>query len=120
MIQRSTLVLFSLTAFALGIFSGSVLEKRANDSAKLKEVNTQHRIEQAQDEAAQKVADRVLNGLSQWKQNTKDIVKEMHYEKVKPVFLNDCSTDDYVRLFNSKQDYARKTITGESKAAVQN
>ena len=43
------------------------------------------------------IAKGVSNEIVKWKQNVKTI------EKVEPVYLNDCVTDDYRRVFNENQ-----------------
>lgn len=117
---KTSIVQLCIILFALGSITGSYIQKKFNDSTKLSEERKQHQLEQLQDEAVQKVAEKVLTGISEWKQNTKDIVKEMHYEKVKPVFLNDCATVGYIGLYNSRQAEARKTLAGELKTEMPN
>ena len=43
------------------------------------------------------IAKGVSNEIVKWKQNVKTI------EKVEPVYLNECVTDDYRRVFNENQ-----------------
>ena len=46
---------------------------------------------------AQNVAEKVQADVNKWKQNIKTV------NKVEPVYLNECVTDDYVRVFNENQ-----------------
>lgn len=46
---------------------------------------------------AQNVAEKVQADVNRWKQNIKTV------NKVEPIYLNDCVTDDYVRVFNENQ-----------------
>ena len=46
---------------------------------------------------AQNVAEKVQADVNKWKQNIKTV------NKVEPVYLNECVTDDYRRVFNENQ-----------------
>lgn len=46
---------------------------------------------------AQNVAEKVQEDVNKWKQNIKTV------NKIEPVYLNQCVTDDYVRVFNENQ-----------------
>lgn len=46
---------------------------------------------------AQNVAEKVQEDVNKWKQNIRTV------EKIEPVYLNQCVTDDYVRVFNENQ-----------------
>lgn len=46
---------------------------------------------------AQDVAEKVQADVNKWKKNIKTV------NKVEPVYLNNCVTDDYVRVFNENQ-----------------
>lgn len=46
---------------------------------------------------AQDIAEKVQEDVSKWKQNIKTV------NKVEPIYLNQCVTDDYVRVFNENQ-----------------
>lgn len=48
-------------------------------------------------EVARAVATEVQNDITRWKKNVKTI------EKIEPVYLNECVTDDYRRVFNDNQ-----------------
>lgn len=114
-IDRVLYLAMFLAAFGGGYYvKGLVIDKDALAQEKISQ-----QIAQKQDEAAQAVAGKVLDSLSNWKQNTRDIVKEMHVETTNPVFVNVCASDKYVSLFNERQQQARQALTGELKAKVQ-
>lgn len=46
---------------------------------------------------AQNIAQKVQEDVNKWKQN----IKTVH--KVDPIYLNECVTDDYRRVFNENQ-----------------
>lgn len=46
---------------------------------------------------AQNIAEKVQEDVNKWKQN----IKTVH--KVEPIYLNECVTDDYRRVFNENQ-----------------
>lgn len=46
---------------------------------------------------AQNVAEKVQADVNKWKQNIKTV------SKIEPVYLNECVTDDYRRVFNENQ-----------------
>lgn len=46
---------------------------------------------------AQDVAEKVQADVNKWKQNIKTV------NKIEPVYLNECVTDDYRRVFNENQ-----------------
>lgn len=46
---------------------------------------------------AQNVAEKVQEDVNKWKKNIKTV------NKVEPIYLNQCVTDDYVRVFNENQ-----------------
>lgn len=46
---------------------------------------------------AQNVAEKVQADVNKWKQNIKTV------NKIEPVYLNECVTDDYRRVFNENQ-----------------
>lgn len=54
------------------------------------------RIKERQ-EIAHNVATVVQEDITRWKRNVKTV------EKVEPVYLNNCVTDEYVRVFNENQ-----------------
>jgi len=114
-IDRVLYLAMFLAAFGGGYYvKGLVIDKDALAQEKISQ-----QIAQKQDEAAQAVAGKVLDSLSNWKQNTRDIVKEMHVETTNPVFVNVCASDKYVSLFNERQQQARQALTGELKTKVQ-
>lgn len=53
---------------------------------------------------AQNVAEKVQADVNKWKQNIKTV------NKVEPVYLNECVTDDYRRVFNENQ----RMLSGKS------
>lgn len=53
---------------------------------------------------AQNVAEKVQSDVNKWKQNIKTV------NKIEPVYLNECVTDDYVRVFNENQ----RLLSGKS------
>lgn len=115
-IDRVLYLVMFLAAFGGGYYvKGLVIDKDALAQEKFSQ-----QIAQKQDEAAQAVAGKVLDSLSTWKQNTRDVVKEMHIETTNPVFVNVCASDKYVSLFNERQQQARSALAGELKAKVQN
>lgn len=115
-IDRVLYLAMFLAAFVGGYYvKGLVIDKDALAQEKISQ-----QITQKQDEAANKVATQVLNSLSTWRQNTRDVVKEIHTETSNPVFVNVCATDRYVKLFNERQQQARSALAGELKAKVQN
>lgn len=57
---------------------------------------------------AQNVAEKVQADVNKWKQNIKTV------NKVEPVYLNQCVTDDYVRVFNENQ----RMLSGKSVSKV--
>jgi uncharacterized protein YxeA len=76
--------------------------------------------EQQRQLAQQQVADTVLKGLSDWKQNTETIVEKTYHEKTNPVFVNICATDDAVRLFNEKTKAATTRLSSGINTKVPN
>lgn len=115
-IDRVLYLVMFLAAFGGGYYvKGLVIDKDALAQEKISQ-----QIAQKQDEAAQAVAGKVLDSLSTWKQNTRDVVKEMHIETTNPVFVNVCASDKYVSLFNERQQQARSALAGQLKAKVQN
>lgn len=115
-IDRVLYLVMFLAAFGGGYYvKGLVIDKDALAQEKISQ-----QITQKQDEAANQVATRVLDSLTAWRQNTRDVVKEIHTETSNPVFVNVCATDKYVELFNSRQQQARSALTGELKTKVQN
>lgn len=114
-IDRVLYLAMFLAAFGGGYYvKGLVIDKDALAQEKIAQ-----QIEQKQDEAANAVADHVLANIISWKQNTRDIVKEMHVETSNPVFVNVCATDKYVSLFNERQQQAREALAGKLKTEVQ-
>lgn len=57
---------------------------------------------------AQSVAEKVQEDVNKWKQNIKTV------EKVEPIYLNQCVTDDYRRVFNENQ----RLLSGKSVSKV--
>lgn len=107
-------------AFVVGaFFAGMRYENISMTKDQLNQDKIVSQLQDKQDKAVNEVANRVLNGLSEWEKNKEVVLKEMHYETTKPVFYNVCSTDEYVRMFNQVQDSTRKTLTGKSNAEVQ-
>ena len=114
-IDRVLYLAMFLAAFGGGYYvKGLVIDKDALAQEKISQ-----QIAQRQDEAANAVASKVLDNLSAWKQNTRDVVKEMHFETTNPVFVNVCATDKYVSLFNERQQQARSALAGKLEAKVQ-
>lgn len=71
----------------LGLFfSGYWFGIKSNEAAE----NDRRRL-------AQNVAEKVQADVNKWKQNIKTV------NKVEPIYLNECVTDDYVRVFNENQ-----------------
>ncbi|BCG45010.1 hypothetical protein [Escherichia phage EK010] len=95
---------------ALIFFGGMKFEQYRNDSSALDQEKKQQEIEIERAKAADEVAQKVLTGLTNWKKNTETIYKEMHYEKTKPVFYNVCASDEYVSLFNQRQEEAKRVL----------
>lgn len=114
-IDRALSIVLFVATFAGGYYvKGLVTDKDALAQEKISQ-----QIAQKQDEAASAVATKVLDNLSAWRQNTRDVVKEIHTETSNPVFVNVCATDKYVELFNERQRQARAALTGELKTKVQ-
>lgn len=106
-------------AFVVGAFLGGMrYENVTMNNDALKEKESEHKVEQKQNEAANAVAKEVLDGISNWQKDTKTVFKEMHYETTKTVFLNVCATDEYVRMFNEVQNKSRSSIAGKSDGKV--
>lgn len=101
---------------AIIFFGGVKFEQYRSDSNALDHEKKQQEIEVERAKAADEVAQKVLTGLSNWKKNTKTIYKEMHYEKTKPVFYNVCASDEYVSLFNERQQQAANALTNKPKS----
>lgn len=101
---------------ALVFFGGMKFEQYRNDSNALDQEKKQQEIEIERAKAADEVAQKVLTGLSNWKKNTETIYKEMHYEKTKPVFYNVCASDEFVSLFNERQQQAASALTNKPKS----
>lgn len=57
---------------------------------------------------AQGVAEKVQEDVNKWKQNIKTV------NKIEPIYLNQCVTDDYVRMFNENQ----RMLSGKSVSKV--
>lgn len=95
---------------ALIFFGGMKFEQYRNDSNALDQEKKQQEIEIERAKASDEVAQKVLTGLTNWKKNTETIYKEMHYEKTKPVFYNVCASDEYVKLFNTRQEEAKRIL----------
>lgn len=95
---------------ALVFFGGMKFNEYQTDSNNLDKEKHQQELEIERNKAADDVAMRVLNGLSDWKKNTETVYKEMHYEKTKPVFYNVCASDEYVKLFNTRQEEAKRIL----------
>lgn len=95
---------------ALVFFGGMKFNEYQTDSSNLDKEKHQQELEIERSKAADEVAQRVLTGLSSWKKNTETVYKEMHYEKTKPVFYNVCASDDYVSLFNQRQEEAKRVL----------
>ena len=109
-IDRVLYLAMFLLAFGGGYYvKGLVIDKDALAQEKISQ-----QITQKQDEAANKVAEQVLSSLTAWRQNTKDVVKEIHTETTNPVFVNVCATDKYVDLFNQRQKQAREVLSGKN------
>lgn len=112
MIESKTIDRVGFLIFTALVFIGGMkYEKYSTDSALLSEEKKQQQIELERNKAADEVASRVLTGLSTWKKNTETIYREMHYEKTNPVFYNLCASDDYVSLFNQRQQQAIHALT---------
>lgn len=115
-VDRILSLVFSLALFGGGYYvKGLVTDKDALAQEKISQ-----QIAQKQDEAANKVAEQVLSSLTAWRQNTRDVVKEIHTETSNPVFVNVCATSRYVELFNQRQQQAREAASGKLEAKVQN
>lgn len=81
MIDKTTLII-ALCLFLGGYYFGVKSDEAAeNDRRRL----------------AQDVAMKVQEDVTKWKQNIKTV------EKVEPIYLNKCVTDDYVSVFNQNQ-----------------
>lgn len=81
MIDKKTIIIV-LCLFLGGYWCGVKSDESAeNDRRKL----------------AQDVAERVQRDVTKWKQNIRTV------EKVEPIYLNQCVTDDYRRVFNQNQ-----------------
>lgn len=100
---------------SLIFFGGMKFEQYRNDSNTLDQEKKQQEIEIERAKAADEVAQKVLTSLSNWKKNTETIYKEMHYEKTKPVFYNVCASDEYVIMFNERQQQAANALTNKPK-----
>ena len=107
--------LWFLIFSALVFFGGMKFNEYRTDSNNLDKEKHQQELEVERNKAADEVAMRVLNGLSDWKKNTETVYKEMHYEKTKPVFYNVCASDEYVKLFNERQQKAVNALTNKPK-----
>ena len=59
---------------------------------------------------AQSVAEKVQEDVNKWKQNIRTV------EKVEPIYLNQCVTDNYVRVFSENQ----RMLSGKSVSKVPN
>lgn len=101
---------------ALIFFGGMKFNEYRTDSNNLDKEKHQQELEIERSKAADEVAQRVLTGLSNWKKNTETIYKEMHYEKTKPVFYNVCASDDYILMFNERQQQAINALTNKPKS----
>lgn len=101
-------------------FLGMRYENLSTKETQLKDTKAEQKITEERNKAADEVAVRVLDGLSNWKKNTETVVREMHFETTKPVFYNVCATDDYVRMFNSVQQQSRDALADKSKSTVSN
>lgn len=101
---------------ALVFFGGMKFNEYQTDSSNLDKEKHQQELEIERSRAADEVAQRVLTGLSNWKKNTETVYKEMHYEKTKPVFYNVCASDDYIRMFNERQQQAINALTNKPKS----
>lgn len=95
---------------ALVFFGGMKFEQYRNDSNTLDQEKKQQEIEIERAKAADEVAQKVLTSITNWKKNTETVYKEMHYEKTKPVFYNVCASDEYVGLFNERQQQAAEAL----------
>lgn len=99
----------------VGAFLGGMrYENLSLNKDKLKDTEAAQKIDLERSKAADDVAMKVLDGLSNWKKNTETVVKEMHFETTKPVFYNVCATDDYVKMFNEVQTKSREVLSGRT------
>lgn len=119
---KSFLIISALVvvAFITGCYFSYQNGYDARDSLVNREKLDQAAQEQQRQLAQQQVADTVLKGLSDWKQNTETIVEKTYHEKNNPVFINICATDDAVRLFNEKTKAATTRLSGSVDAKVSN
>ena len=102
-------------AFVVGAFLGGMrYENLSMNKDKLKDTEAAQKIDSERSKAADEVAVKVLDGLSDWKKNTETVVREMHFETTKPVFYNVCATDDYVKMFNEVQTKSREALDGRT------
>lgn len=119
---KSFLIISSLVvaAFITGCYFAYQNGYDARDSLVKSEKLDQARQEQYRQLAQQQVADTVLKGLSEWKQNTETIVEKTYHEKTNPVFVNICATNDSVRMFNEKTRAATTRLSSSVDAKVSN
>lgn len=90
----------------------------ARDKLVVSDKLVQAKNEQERQKAQQDIATEVLKGLSDWKENTQTIVENTIHEKTKPVFINICASDDYVRMFNDTVTAAETRLSSNVNAKM--
>lgn len=102
--------LFFVLLIGIVFYGGMRYQEYATDSKELEQEKKLQEIETAQNRAADRIGAMVLQGVSEWKQNTRDIVKTYATEKTNTVFLNECITPTYRLQWNDRQQQAKAAI----------
>lgn len=104
-----------LAAIAISFFTGVTVANWHHDSMELvAEKAAKKSADQFQTDQMQ-IASNVTKELDEWKQNNVQIQEKIIREKLQPVFLNKCVTDDYVSMFNAQ---TRGKASGASQSAA--
>lgn len=108
-----------LVAIAISFFAGVMVTNWHHDSMELvaekaaKKSADEFQVDQTQ------IASNVTKELDDWKKNNVQIQERVVREKLQPVFLNKCVTDDYVSMFN-QQTSGKASSTGKPSPEVRN
>lgn len=112
--------LIVIAVFCFSMFAYGQYEYSQGYQARIDEENEQ-KVKDAHAEAErlkaqQLIADKVLQGLSEWQQNTK--VVEIRHEKTNTVFSNKCLTEPYQRMYNERVTEAESRLSGRISSEV--
>lgn len=106
-----------LVAIAISFFAGFMVSNWHHDSV---ELVAQKAAKKSADEFQtdqMQIASNVTKELDDWKKNNVQIQERVIREKLQPVFLNKCVTDDYVSMFN-QQTSGKASGTGKPPSKV--